>query len=84
LSNNPLVDLVMSDISMPDMSGEDVCKQIRANPAFAGLVVVAYTAHANPVDVQRYLANGFDAALIKPIFMQGLRDALAKFFPTPV
>ena len=80
LASHPPVDLVMLDISMPDLSGEDVCKQIRANPDFDGLVVVAYTAHASPVDVERYLANGFNAALIKPIFLQGLKDTLARFF----
>ena len=50
LASNPTVDLMLLDISMPDLSGEDLCRQLRANPAFAELPIVAYTAHAMQVD----------------------------------
>ena len=69
---------------MPDLSGEEVCTQLRANPVYADVVVVAYTAHAGPVDVERFLANGFNAALIKPISMQRLKDVVATYFPDNV
>lgn len=35
------VDVVLLDISMPDLSGESVCQQLRTNPAFDGLKIVA-------------------------------------------
>ena len=77
---HPPVDLLMLDISMPDLCGEQVCKQLRADPAFAGLKIIAYTAHAGPDDIERFLANGFDAALIKPISSQRLKDVVASLF----
>jgi CheY-like chemotaxis protein len=80
LRTHPPVDLVLLDISMPDLSGEEVCKQLRADPAFADLKIVAYTAHAGPDDIERFLANGFDAALIKPITSQRLKDVVAGLF----
>lgn len=81
LATNPPVDLLLLDISMPDLSGEDVCKQLRANPAFATLPIVAYTAHAGYADVERFLANGFNEVLIKPISMQRLKEVVAVLAP---
>jgi len=78
---NPDVDLVLLDISMPDLCGEDVCLQLRAIPGFASLPIVAYTAHALPGDVDRFLANGFNAVLVKPISLQGLRDLISRLVP---
>lgn len=81
LCANPPVDLLLLDISMPDMSGEEVCDQLRKNPAFADLPIVAYTAHALNHDVERFLANGFNKVLLKPTSIQALRDVLAQVFP---
>jgi CheY-like chemotaxis protein len=81
LASNPAIDLMLLDISMPDLSGEDLCRQLRANPAFAELPIVAYTAHAMQVDIDRFLISGFNAVLIKPITMQSLKDLVAGLFP---
>ena len=81
LGSNAAVDLVLLDISMPDLSGEEVCLQIRANPDHAALKIVAYTAHAASADEERFLANGFDAVLIKPISIQSLTDTISRLFP---
>lgn len=78
LANNPAVDVLLLDISMPDLGGESVCQQLRANPAFDKLKIVAYTAHAGTDDSQRFLANGFNAVLIKPISSQRLKDVLVE------
>jgi two-component system chemotaxis response regulator CheY len=77
LGINPAVDLVLLDISMPDLDGEAVCKQLRANPAFAHLKIMAYTAHACTEDSKRFMANGFDAVLIKPVSAQVMSDAVS-------
>lgn len=81
LDCNASVDLVLLDIGMPDLNGEDVCRELRRNPCFAELAVVAYTAHALPGDVERFLSNGFNAVLIKPISLQMVRDVLDGLFP---
>ena len=81
LDSHPPVDLVLLDISMPDLSGEDVCRQLRTQSAFATLPIIAYTAHAGQLDIERFLANGFNEVLIKPISMQRLKDVVAGLFP---
>jgi len=81
ISTHPELDLVLLDIQMPDLGGEEVCKRLRENPLFTKLPIVAYTAHAMQIDVERFLANGFDNVLIKPISLQGLKDVIAVVFP---
>jgi CheY-like chemotaxis protein len=70
--------LVLLDISMPGLSGEDTCAQLRAADTGPSLHIVAYTAHAFPEDQQRLLACGFDEVLIKPISRQRLEDLVTK------
>lgn len=67
---------VLLDVSMPDMSGETVCRRIRENPALAGVRVVAYTAHAMAHEQQRILAVGFDDVVTKPATMARLIEAV--------
>lgn len=81
LASQPAVDLVLLDISMPDLDGEAVCRQLRADPLHAKLTIMAYTAHAMQVDSDRFLANGFNAVLVKPITLQRLQDLLSELFP---
>ena len=82
LESNPPVDLVLLDISMPDLCGDVVYSELRRDPRFAELAVVAYTAHALPNDVERFLSSGFDAVLIKPVSLQMVRDAIDNLFPS--
>ena len=59
--------LVLLDISLPTMDGVAVLKAIRADEATKNLPVIALTAHAMRGDKERYLAQGFDGYLSKPI-----------------
>lgn len=68
---------VLLDISMPGMSGEEVCRRIRADARLCGIQVVAYTAHAMEETRASIMQAGFDGLLIKPISRQSLLDALA-------
>jgi CheY-like chemotaxis protein len=75
LANNHC-DLVLLDISMPTVSGLQLCQQLRQLTHLQHLKIVAYTAHAMPADVQLLKAAGFDKILLKPIRSQELLSVL--------
>ncbi len=60
-------DLVLLDIGLPGMDGTEVLRRIRADEALCGLPVVALTAHAMAADRERFLGQGFDEYVSKPI-----------------
>lgn len=64
--------LILLDISMPGLSGEETCAKLRATPSGHALKIIAYTAHAYQEDRDRLLAAGFDDILVKPISIQAL------------
>ena len=61
------IDVVLLDISLPDMTGSDVLRSLRADPRLEGLPVIALTAHAMRGDRERFLSEGFDDYVTKPI-----------------
>ena len=77
LANEQAFTLVLLDISMPGLSGEETCMRLRAAYTGRPLHILAYTAHAFPEDIERLRATGFDDVLIKPISRQRLEELTA-------
>ena len=71
-------DAILLDISLPDMSGEQVLRELRARARLRDVPAVAVSAHAMSGDRERFLAAGFDAYFSKPITNPGeLRRVIA-------
>ncbi len=69
-------DLVLMDIQLPLLNGFAVLSQLRQDPRFAALPVVAVTAFAMRGDRERALTAGFNAYLTKPIDSTLLREQI--------
>jgi len=62
-----LPDLILMDIQMPGMDGLELTRQLKADPARKGILIVAFTAYAMRGDEARMRAAGCDGYLSKPI-----------------
>ena len=65
-------DLVISDISMPEMDGYELLQKLRALPDMADIPAVALTGYGRTNDVERALNEGFAEHLTKPLDMDQL------------
>jgi CheY-like chemotaxis protein len=70
---------ILLDIRMPRLSGIDAMKVMKADPALAGVPIVALTAHALGEEREMFLAAGFDAVLAKPCLPDTLADTVRTF-----
>jgi CheY-like chemotaxis protein len=70
-------DVMIVDIGMPDMSGYELARAIRGDPALAGIRLVALTGYGRPEDRAHAIAAGFDHHLTKPVTDAHLRKVLS-------
>ncbi len=77
-------DAIVSDILMPGMDGFQLCREIRGDPALAGLPVIFYTAtYTEPGDVELGLRLGASHYLIKPADPEVILAALQNLVAAP-
>lgn len=71
-------DVVVLDLHLPNLSGEDVLKSIRSDPKLEKIIVIVATADARLAEVVREKA---DLVLIKPIGFNQLRELATRVRP---
>lgn len=76
LLRNKSFDVVLMDLSLPDMSGLEITQTYRAEEKDQHLPIIALTAHAHSDDEEKSLAAGMDGFLVKPLFPEKLREVL--------
>lgn len=60
-------DLILLDVMMPKMSGFEVCRQLKADPATRDIAVLMVTALDQATDVETAVEAGTDDFITKPI-----------------
>ena len=63
----PLPDLILLDVEMPELDGYEVCTRLKANPTLAHIPVIFVTARSDPKDQARGLLAGAVDYITKPI-----------------
>jgi signal transduction histidine kinase len=71
-------ELILSDISMPQMTGYELAQEIRRRPEWNDIWLVAVTGYGQESDKKRAKEAGFDDHLVKPISMANLECLLCR------
>jgi two-component system, cell cycle response regulator DivK len=77
------LDLIISDLRMPEMDGFEFLEQLRHDEIVQGLPVVAVTAFSMTGDRDKILVAGFDGYLPKPIVPETFVQEIEAFLPQP-
>lgn len=67
LARTQAPDLILLDLHLPDLPGEEVLRRLRETPQTRSIPVVVISADAIPAQVERLLAAGAQAYLTKPL-----------------
>jgi CheY-like chemotaxis protein len=79
LAESEKPDLILMDLSLPQMDGWTATRHIKANPELNEIPVIALTAHAMIGDRERALKAGCDDYLTKPISLRELANKLTQY-----
>jgi two-component system, cell cycle sensor histidine kinase and response regulator CckA len=81
-AGSELPDVIVSDVVMPGMSGYDLTRRIKANPALSQVPVILLTSLTDPLDIVRGLECGADNYVTKPydagLLLARLRHAIGQ------
>lgn len=75
------VDLLITDISMPEIDGYEFLRMARALPRYGALPAIAITGMRRDVDIARARAAGFSAHLGKPMSVERLNAVVRDLLP---
>jgi CheY-like chemotaxis protein len=73
------IDVILSDIGLPDMNGWDLMKQLRPR---TGAYAIAMSGYGDQSDVQRSLECGYQHHLVKPFVPAALEEVLRNAEPS--
>ena len=76
-SGNP--DLIILDIQLPEISGIEICTELRKIDKFKDTTIIAVTSFAMKGDKERILSAGFTTYVSKPIKVAEFRELVNKY-----
>jgi len=80
LKENPDVEMIVSDWNMPNMTGLEFLKTVRADPKFKHLPFLMVTAEAEKDNIIEAVKSGVSNYVVKPFTGETLNEKLKKIF----
>lgn len=81
LAKQHLPDLILLDLHLPGLMGDQVLKRLKADPEMRSIPVAILSADATQKQIEKLLAAGADAYLTKPLDLKRLFDLLERHLP---
>jgi two-component system cell cycle response regulator DivK len=79
ITRNMRPDLILMDIQLPEISGLDITRRLKADEAVRHVPIIAVTAFAMKDDEEKILAAGCEAYISKPISIVPFLKTVRKF-----
>jgi len=79
ITRNERPDLILMDIQLPEISGLDITRRLKADETVRHIPIIAVTAFAMKDDEEKILAAGCEAYLSKPISIANFLATVQKF-----
>lgn len=76
MEENPPVDVVLVDWTMPEMNGLAFLSAVRANPGLAKTPVLLVTGDGSPIQLAQAREAGADGVLVKPVTQRVLMEKI--------
>jgi CheY-like chemotaxis protein len=76
LADRERPDVILLDVMMPDVSGPETLRRLRANPRLSAIPVVFFTAKTQPADVEELRALGALGVITKPFDPERIADQI--------
>ncbi len=76
---NNSYDIILMDIQMPEMDGYETSETIRKKSAYENIPIIAMTAHAMPVHIEKCKEHGMNDHIAKPLNPQLLQMTIGKW-----
>lgn len=73
------VDLILTDINMPDINGLELISYLRKNPNYKDIPVFIISSEGNPKDIERGKQLGADEYVIKPFSPATLQQLISQY-----
>ena len=67
-------DLVLLDVMLPEVSGYEICQEVRADRGLAGVKILLMTARGSAMERRKGLALGADGFIAKPFELKEMRE----------
>ena len=75
------VDLVITDINMPDINGLELLNFVKGNQQYQKIPLIIVSTEGSEKDKQKGLSLGADAYLVKPFRPEQLEELILRFLP---
>ena len=75
--------LILMDVQLPGMDGLDLTRQLRSDPTWSHVIIVALTAYAMKGDEENALAAGCDGYITKPIDTRTFASVVRNYMQAP-
>ncbi len=76
---NAKVDLVVTDLNMPNMDGFELIKAIRANPEYEELPIIILSSLSSSEDIEKGMSCGANSYLVKPFDPKRMQYEVSKY-----